>query len=591
MGLLDALIYGLRDVFDGSDNQLPRRSRIKFTGTVTDDPANDRIVVTATGGGGTFTPPTGTGFAHVTGGVLDIASKKVDLSTVVDVTNTLGVGNGGTGLAAVGTSGNVLTSNGTSWTSAAPAGQAVGTAGQIQATNGTAGFTAPGPYAGSITGANYLSTIAGTPDVAGVRIDNNTTFSGRNFAGTADIIACYIDSANQVRLGSAFDATQGGMTFGVRSGASLKYAFNFGSGTTAYLSETEFAVAVPRHGYTSPYASEGQSTIAITTTTYTLTAGDYSQRILKFTGTFVGTSTVTFPLPASALNSYGKSIRNTSTSTLVLTNGGTTCTVAAGGAAEVMVTPDGIFAGGSGSGGGSSAGSSGQAQATDGAGGFTAPGPYLGAAYVSIISGTPTSSGYRMGNTHVLSGRNAAGTADLKLCYTDASNNVIVGENSANQAQTLIYAPSQIYLSTTGGNTLGVSSTVITTLVPKVSQTAVSATDVITDTAQLTTTTATATDIYTFTIPNNALTTVDVRITACQSTSGAGDVWRGRITFLNAAGTVTVISAATMTKDGSTAWVATMSNSTTTAKVTVTGAASTTIMWGLAINYQVTRQS
>lgn len=48
MGTLDALIYGLRDVFDAAGTPMPRRSRIKFDAVVTDDPMNDRIVV---GGG------------------------------------------------------------------------------------------------------------------------------------------------------------------------------------------------------------------------------------------------------------------------------------------------------------------------------------------------------------------------------------------------------------------------------------------------------------------------------------------------------------------------------------------------------------
>ena len=56
MGLLDALIYGLRDVFDNDDNQLPRRSRIKYTTTITDDPENDRLVVDTGGGGGGGSP-------------------------------------------------------------------------------------------------------------------------------------------------------------------------------------------------------------------------------------------------------------------------------------------------------------------------------------------------------------------------------------------------------------------------------------------------------------------------------------------------------------------------------------------------------
>lgn len=45
MPVLDALIYGLRDVIDSLGNRMPRRSRIKFTTGVTDDPEHDMIVV------------------------------------------------------------------------------------------------------------------------------------------------------------------------------------------------------------------------------------------------------------------------------------------------------------------------------------------------------------------------------------------------------------------------------------------------------------------------------------------------------------------------------------------------------------------
>lgn len=53
MGLLDALIYGVRDIFYGSGpgTQVPRRSRMRFPGaTVTDDPVNDQTVVDFAGG-------------------------------------------------------------------------------------------------------------------------------------------------------------------------------------------------------------------------------------------------------------------------------------------------------------------------------------------------------------------------------------------------------------------------------------------------------------------------------------------------------------------------------------------------------------
>lgn len=250
-------------------------------------------------------------------------------------TGTLPVGNGGTGLTASGTSGFVLTSNGTGWVVAAIA---TGSAGQLQATNGSGTLTAPGPYAG----ADYISLIAGTPDVPGVRLANNTTFSGRNADGTADIVACYIDSSDTVRVGSSFDATQAGVLFATPSGN--RFTFHFDSTTYAYLSETEFALDSPRHGYTSPYASEGQVSFAVTAGTHTLTATEWTRRIIKFTGTFGGTSTITFPAPANADASYVKGIRNTSTTALTLTIGsGTTAAVAAAADKQVLVTPDGVF--------------------------------------------------------------------------------------------------------------------------------------------------------------------------------------------------------------------------------------------------------
>lgn len=70
MGFLDDLIYGIRDVFDGSNVQYARRSAIKFVGaTVVDDSVNARTTVTFSG-----TTPTGTGLVHVVGGVLSGAA-------------------------------------------------------------------------------------------------------------------------------------------------------------------------------------------------------------------------------------------------------------------------------------------------------------------------------------------------------------------------------------------------------------------------------------------------------------------------------------------------------------------------------------
>lgn len=102
--------------------------------------------------------------------------------------------------------------------------------------------------------------------------------------------------------------------------------------------------------------------------------------------------------------------------------------------------------------GGSPAGSTGQLQ-TNNAGAFGAPGPYAGAAYVSIISGTPTTNGFRLGNTQALSGRNAAGSADLNLCQLDSSDVVIVGNLTGN---TSVRAFGTLTLATNSGSTTAI---------------------------------------------------------------------------------------------------------------------------------------
>jgi hypothetical protein len=68
------------------------------------------ITISATGSGGTVTGVTASSPLASSGGA----------TPNISLTGTVGVANGGTGLTAPGTSGNLLTSNGTAWTSSAP---------------------------------------------------------------------------------------------------------------------------------------------------------------------------------------------------------------------------------------------------------------------------------------------------------------------------------------------------------------------------------------------------------------------------------------------------------------------------------------
>jgi hypothetical protein len=66
----------------------------------------------------------GTGATTLTGYVKGSGTSAFTAAATVpvgDLTGTLGAANGGTGITSVGASGNILTSNGTAWTSAAPA--------------------------------------------------------------------------------------------------------------------------------------------------------------------------------------------------------------------------------------------------------------------------------------------------------------------------------------------------------------------------------------------------------------------------------------------------------------------------------------
>lgn len=96
---LEALIYGVRRVFDGSGNEAPQRSKIKFSGsTVTDDPDNDQTLVSVPGGGtGDAISLRGTPIEDVapTDGqalVYNAGDDEYELADVLEITGTLAAG-------------------------------------------------------------------------------------------------------------------------------------------------------------------------------------------------------------------------------------------------------------------------------------------------------------------------------------------------------------------------------------------------------------------------------------------------------------------------------------------------------------------
>ena len=106
----------------------------------------------------------GTGATTVAGvrGNLGLAASGAnsDIISLTGLTAPLSVSEGGTGLSSVGASGNVLTSNGTSWVSSPP--PALGSSGNIVTSGGTPTAlqgTAPGNYAYSYTGSLQSFTV------------------------------------------------------------------------------------------------------------------------------------------------------------------------------------------------------------------------------------------------------------------------------------------------------------------------------------------------------------------------------------------------------------------------------------------------
>jgi len=181
MAWLDQFLLGIKTLFVGGVQQ-PTQLGLNLIGaqgvTVTsaNNPSLGRADVTISGGIGA----TGTGFVHVTIGVTDSAARAVNLASV-DVTGTLAVANGGTGLASLGTSGYVLTSTGSAMAWAAAATVA------ITALTGDVTATGPGSTAATVVRVNGATVPAAgslvTGNAAYVTGASALTYSALNLGG------------------------------------------------------------------------------------------------------------------------------------------------------------------------------------------------------------------------------------------------------------------------------------------------------------------------------------------------------------------------------------------------------------------------
>ncbi len=126
------------------------------------------------------------------------------VSPAIDVTTPITVTDGGTGLSSAGTSGNVLTSNGTTWTSAAPATTVTSLNGQTGAITNT-DYGAIGSYVVAaiesfgiaerlpnvtVAGSTLIrTTVSGSGNNSGINLTsllqaNSTAYTNLGLSGT-----------------------------------------------------------------------------------------------------------------------------------------------------------------------------------------------------------------------------------------------------------------------------------------------------------------------------------------------------------------------------------------------------------------------
>lgn len=220
---------------------------------------------------------TGTGFPHVTSGVLDAASIKVDVTNSAHVTVPA-------------TANGVVTSSGSVLQQAANV----------------------------LAGSGFIS-IGATPSATGdVRMQGVSAIkairAGTDYNVLNISLGSFIDIGDSA--GSEFISARPGAggIFRVLSGAAAFEAFT--------VTETQVQAGYPIVGTinnTSPYSVHAKTTVA-TAGTHTMTATEYSPDAIMFSASTGGT--YTFPLPATDAGAYYKTIIYTGNSSAVITNGG-----------------------------------------------------------------------------------------------------------------------------------------------------------------------------------------------------------------------------------------------------------------------------
>jgi hypothetical protein len=129
-------------------------------------------------------------------------------------------------------------------------------------------------------------------------------------------------------------------------GAGQSIIFQTSAGSALTVGPASVKALVPIHGDSTPYGLHGRTSIAVGATNVTLSAAQYSRRMVDLTaGGGVGARTITWPHPASEDACYTAIIGNTSGFSQTISTGtGSTYSSANGTVREVRFTPSGVSA-------------------------------------------------------------------------------------------------------------------------------------------------------------------------------------------------------------------------------------------------------
>jgi hypothetical protein len=372
--------------------------------------------------------------------------------------------------------------NGASWVSPSGGATPAGSAGEIQINNGIGGLGAATNVKG---GSGFISIGINPASNGDIRLQNGSSIKFRDAGNTSDVplistTGLNIVIGNNALVSSAELWANSSFLWGT---ASAGIYTTSGSGYALRVLATKIEISLPVVGAVSnPYGVHGVGAVAMADTNQTVATTVYVFNTIKTTGALTANRNLVLPA-ATDIAGYTKIINNTCTGafSVVVGDGGVGTTVAVANGTTITVLFDsrgatqvGIAASGATI---TPGGANTQIQFNDSGvfGGNTALTFNKATGLVSLTNSvafgaTPAAAGaIRLTNASGARSRNAAGSADITIYETDASNQLFIGSNSAYGLQAAVVRVQSVsggVLGTTTANSLEWGSASVITDVP-----------------------------------------------------------------------------------------------------------------------------